>query len=316
MKPGFTEFDTAVGRCGIAWGDRNITGVWLPGTRRVRQSVTPPPDVEKVIEAVTALLDGDRRDLSWVPLDMDGLPDFDRRVYEVARSIPPGSTVSYGDVAALLGSPHASRDVGRARSRRTRSRSSSRATESSAPVARSAASRPPEASPPRCSCSRSKARGPPRRASSTVKALRAIDGPKAVRALRRTDPVLGGLTKLVGPFALDVKHTSSVFSVLAEAIVYQQLTGRAAETIHGRVLAACAADGDGLTADHVLHASDETLRGAGLSRRRSPRSAISPRTTPRARFRRSVTSTPWTMKRSSNALSPCEASAGGRHTCS
>ena len=108
-----------------------------------------------------------------------------------------------------------------------------------------------------------------------MKALRAIDGPKAVRALRRTDPVLGGLTKLVGPFALDVKHTSSVFSVLAEAIVYQQLTGRAAETIHGRVLAACAADGDGLTADHVLHASDETLRGAGLSRgegRLAPRS--------------------------------------------
>ena len=117
MTRGFSEFDTAVGRCGIAWGDGAITGVWLPGTRRVRQNVTPPPDVEEVIGAIVALLDGERRDLTWVPLQMDGVPDFDRRVYEVARTIPPGSTASYGDVAARLGAPNASRDVGRALAR-------------------------------------------------------------------------------------------------------------------------------------------------------------------------------------------------------
>ena len=117
MSSGFTEFDTAIGRCGIAWGERAITGVWLPGTRRVRESVPPPPEVEDVIEAVIALLDGGRRELSWVPLDMEGLEDFDRRVYETARTIPPGATASYGDVAARLGAPHASRDVGRALAR-------------------------------------------------------------------------------------------------------------------------------------------------------------------------------------------------------
>ena len=73
--------------------------------------------MEGVIDAVVALLDGERRDLSWVPLDMEGLPDFDRRVYEIARTIPPGATASYGDVAARLGAPHASRDVGRALAR-------------------------------------------------------------------------------------------------------------------------------------------------------------------------------------------------------
>ncbi len=79
--------------------------------------------------------------------------------------------------------------------------------------------------------------------------------------------MLARLTKLVGPFALEVSQTRSVFAVLSEAIVYQQLNGRAAETIHGRVLAACGVDGgDGLTADHILQASDEALRGAGLSR--------------------------------------------------
>ncbi len=93
-----------------------------------------------------------------------------------------------------------------------------------------------------------------------------IDGPKATRALRRADPVMGDLMKVVGPLRLDVKSTTSVFAVLSEAIVYQQLNGRAAETIHGRVLAACGTDGDGLTARLVLRASDEGLRGAGLSR--------------------------------------------------
>jgi 3-methyladenine DNA glycosylase/8-oxoguanine DNA glycosylase len=95
---------------------------------------------------------------------------------------------------------------------------------------------------------------------------RRIDTAKATLALRRADSVLGNLMKLVGPFDLQVKHTSTVFAVLSEAIVYQQLTGRAAETIHTRVLAACGADGDGLTAERVLATTDETLRGAGLSR--------------------------------------------------
>lgn len=93
-----------------------------------------------------------------------------------------------------------------------------------------------------------------------------IDGPKAIRALRRADPVLGDLMKVVGPLRLDVKSTTSVFAVLSEAIVYQQLNGRAAETIHARVLAACGADGENLTAKRVLRTSDDALRGAGLSR--------------------------------------------------
>ena len=79
-----------------------------------------------------------------------------------------------------------------------------------------------------------------------------IDGPKAIRALRRADPVLGDLMKVVGPLQLDVKTTTSVFAALSEAVIYQQLNGRAAETIHGRVLAACGADGEGLTAKLVL----------------------------------------------------------------
>jgi methylated-DNA-[protein]-cysteine S-methyltransferase len=45
---------------------------------------------------------------------MDALPEFDRRVYEVARGIAPGATLSYGEIAARLGERGLARDVGQA----------------------------------------------------------------------------------------------------------------------------------------------------------------------------------------------------------
>ncbi len=50
-------------------------------------------------------------------LDLGGLSAFDARVYETVRSVPPGQTVTYGEVAALIGSPGAARAVGGAMSR-------------------------------------------------------------------------------------------------------------------------------------------------------------------------------------------------------
>ena len=61
-----------------------------------------------------ALLRGEPRDLGAIDLDMSGIPEFPRRVYAVARAIPPGQTVTYGDVAARLGEPGAARAVGQA----------------------------------------------------------------------------------------------------------------------------------------------------------------------------------------------------------
>jgi O-6-methylguanine DNA methyltransferase len=45
---------------------------------------------------------------------MDGVPEFDRRVYAVARDIAPGATLSYGEIAARLGERGLARDVGQA----------------------------------------------------------------------------------------------------------------------------------------------------------------------------------------------------------
>jgi O-6-methylguanine DNA methyltransferase len=122
----FTLFDTAIGRCGIAWHESRITGVQLPEgselktrTRLLRRcplarEAPPPPDVERAIAGIGALLRGEPSDLSAIALDLEGVPEFERRVYEVARTIPPGATLSYGEIATRLGDPAMARDVGQA----------------------------------------------------------------------------------------------------------------------------------------------------------------------------------------------------------
>ena len=125
-NPGYALFETAIGRCGIVWSERGIVGVQFPGgsdqaTRRrlLRRHLKacetiPPAAVQRTIEDIVALLEGERRDLSEAVLDWGAVPDFNRRVYHVARAIPPGSTRSYGEVAARLGDRNLARDVAQA----------------------------------------------------------------------------------------------------------------------------------------------------------------------------------------------------------
>lgn len=123
---GLTLFDTAIGPCGIAWGPRGIVALQLPEAtpeatrarlRRHRPEAAetgPPETLRDAIAAIVALLDGAPCDLSSIELDMDGVPEFHRRVYAVARAIPPGRMLTYGDVAARLGEAGAARAVGQA----------------------------------------------------------------------------------------------------------------------------------------------------------------------------------------------------------
>jgi methylated-DNA-[protein]-cysteine S-methyltransferase len=122
----FTLFDTAIGICGIEWGPRGINGVQLPmgseeKTRaRIRQrhgdiaEAQPTAEVQHAIEGIIELLSGKPNDLSDVALDLDGVPEFNRGVYDIARTIPPGKTMTYGDIAKRLGGVELSRDVGQA----------------------------------------------------------------------------------------------------------------------------------------------------------------------------------------------------------
>jgi methylated-DNA-[protein]-cysteine S-methyltransferase len=125
---GITLFETAIGDCGIAWGDGGITAATLPHARpdltlaALRRRApgsedTPPPEVEQAIELIQRLLAGEAVDLHDVVLDMEGLDNFDRRVADVARAIAPGETLTYGDVAKRAGAPGEAREVGAAMGR-------------------------------------------------------------------------------------------------------------------------------------------------------------------------------------------------------
>ena len=271
--PGFALFETALGHCGIAWGALGICGVQLPeaspsATRKrlalrfPSASEKPPPAaVQRAIDRVITLLRGEAADLSQIELDMTHVPPFHRSVYELARSIPTGATLSYGEVAARLGSPGAARAVGQALGKNPFA--------IVVPCHRvlAAGGKPGGFS----------AKGG---INTKLRMLRieqaqrslfdgdgelGFDPVLAVQALRASDPKLRRLIDRVGPCRLQLKTTPSIFAALAESIVYQQLHGKAAATIFARVRALFPRARGELTAAQVLKASEAELRGAGLS---------------------------------------------------
>src|SRR5436305_14087795 len=78
----------------------------------------------------------------------------------------------------------------------------------------------------------------------------------AVEHVRASDPVLARVIDAVGPFRLQLKRAPSSFAALAEAIVYQQLSGRAAATIFARVCALFPREPAGPSSEKVLCVSD------------------------------------------------------------
>jgi methylated-DNA-[protein]-cysteine S-methyltransferase len=123
---GFTIFDSAVGRCGIAWGHLGILGVQLPEARELEtrrrmyrvypeaREQRPPPNTEIAIEGIATLLRGGNPDMSDVALDFSGMPHFNQRVYQLVRAIPRGETRTYDEIAAALRVPGAVHSVAQA----------------------------------------------------------------------------------------------------------------------------------------------------------------------------------------------------------
>ncbi len=122
----FALFETAIGCCGIVWSARGVAGVQLPeasaaGTRaRVQRrfpsarEAPPSPEIGQAIDGITALLRGEARNLTGVTIDNAGVPEFNARVYAIARRIPPGATMTYGEIAERLGDKALARAVGQA----------------------------------------------------------------------------------------------------------------------------------------------------------------------------------------------------------
>jgi methylated-DNA-[protein]-cysteine S-methyltransferase len=271
-NPAFAFFDTAIGRCAAAWTERGLVWVQLPEAdedatrRRLLGKVPgateekPRGDAKRAIDAMRAHLQGQLAPLLDVPFDDAALPAFHRRVYDALRRVRPGETVGYGELAALAGSPGAARAVGQAVGKN--------------PV------------PIVVPCHRVLAAGGKPGGFSahggvdTKRRMLAIEGvtlgPRkgrrglacdvdaAIAHLRQADPKLGALIDRAAPPALRLDPTESTFQALAQSIVYQQLSGKAAATIFGRLRDLFPRRK--LTPEGLRDAKDEALRGAGLSR--------------------------------------------------
>jgi methylated-DNA-[protein]-cysteine S-methyltransferase len=122
----YTLFETVIGWAGVAWGDKGLVGVHLPDASPdiARRSflrkfpdateAEPTPAVAKVIADIRELMAGKPVDLLDAEIDIARVPEFSARVYAIARAIPPGETLTYGEIATRLGDKLLARDVGAA----------------------------------------------------------------------------------------------------------------------------------------------------------------------------------------------------------
>ena len=88
----------------------------------------------------------------------------------------------------------------------------------------------------------------------------------AVRHLKKSDPVLAAIIEKVGPCRLTHRQEGTHFDALVRSIVFQQLSGKAAGTIHGRMMDLFG--GRNPTPDELLAAEETALRQAGVSRQK------------------------------------------------
>jgi DNA-3-methyladenine glycosylase II len=93
-----------------------------------------------------------------------------------------------------------------------------------------------------------------------------FDPKKAVEHLKSADTKLGELIERAGPFTLRIDSTVTPFEALLESILYQQLHGKAAATIHRRVREYFGGDPSPRL---LLETPDEILRGCGVSRNKT-----------------------------------------------
>lgn len=109
---GYAAFDTAMGLGAVEWSDHGLTRVWIPPAPAGRRSDLPPQPVHHVIERLQGLLRGDDVDFTDVDLDLEDVPEFDQKIYALARALPRGVTATYGELAKRAGTPGAAQAVG------------------------------------------------------------------------------------------------------------------------------------------------------------------------------------------------------------
>jgi O-6-methylguanine DNA methyltransferase len=270
-------FETPLGAWGIAWKEpetsdfppvvtfvqlpestRNLTARRIARRSRGRQARLVPPGIDGIIKRIQKHLHGDIQDFKDILLDLEGTAPFAKQVYEGARKIPAGRTMTYGALAMEMNRPTASRAVGQALGKN--------------PI------------PLIIPCHRilgsgNKPGGFSAHGGVTTKTrLLAIEGatlgtPATIKSkrdllrlaalLKKQDPRLAGC--LDRPIEFNLRPGHSPFATLIEAVVHQQLSPKAASTILGRVMDLYP-ESKIPDPSELLKTGDESLRKAGLSK--------------------------------------------------
>ncbi len=266
----FALFETARGTAGIAWTLRGIKQIQLPeATAEVTRArlqrgrsfsveASAEGAIAEAIEQLQAHLAGTPQSLTNLRLDLAEVTPFRRLIYTALRDVSVGEVVSYGELADQVGSPGAARAVGNAM----------------------AVNPLPLVVP----CHRVLAAG--RRiggfsahgGAQTKVDLLALEGVtlpgsalglsfdplEATEAIAADEPAMARVIERAGPMRLLVDPLESPFVALTKAIIYQQLTGKAAATIYGRLEALFG--GELPPPETIRDAKEEALRSVGISR--------------------------------------------------
>ncbi len=274
LKPDaeWATFSTSLGICGVSWDTHGIMSFLLPEvpgksieahlkkmTGSKRASTVPPFWIKELIRKVKTHLKGTAQDFSRLPLHFIEASDFMLSVYRAAQKIRSGDIVTYGEIAARIGKPNASRAVGSALGKN--------------PI-------PLIVPCHRVITSSGKLGGYSAPGGVETKAaLLEIEGisltkPRviatpaqwgnAVKALQKRDVAIAGLIKKVGPLQFQPLLKEEPLAALIQAIASQQLSSKAAATILNRVNIMIAKEGHP-DPNKILDTPDVDLRKAGLS---------------------------------------------------
>ncbi|HTG00930.1 MAG TPA: methylated-DNA--[protein]-cysteine S-methyltransferase [Nitrospirota bacterium] len=274
MSAEYTLFKTPLGVCGVAWRRRNpelrVTALQLPeATPRLTESRIVrttsaakarivPAQIRTLIKRVNLHFKGEAQDFQDVAVDMESAGPFMKKVYQAARRVPAGATVTYGELAAAAGRPGASRAVGQAMGRNP--------VPLIIPCHRvlAAGNRPGGFSAHGGIATKAKMlelEGVLIEAPPVIRSMRDMKRAASLLAAKdaRLRPVLSR------PIEFRVRPEHSPYEVLVEAVVHQQLSPKAAAAILDRVAALYAGSRIPAPSD-MVKTPDRRLRGAGLSR--------------------------------------------------
>ena len=232
---GWTVFATNVGPVGLAWNRRGVCRLvvgyrdnseacrditeFCPDLHRARQL---PPELAAVRDRVKGLVAGKPDTLRDIPVDLSSVSDFSRQVLRTLRRVGPGKVITYGQLAAKSGKPGAARAVGRIMGAN--------------PV-------PVIVPCHRCLGADGSLTGFSAAGGTALKArLLFIEGherdpehARGIRHLQKMDPKMRRIIGRVGPYLALPDKPRPPYDTLVTAIVHQQLSVKAGQTIAGRV---------------------------------------------------------------------------------